>query len=191
MDIADRAVAIDDDGVGNDLAVIAPARQQSGAARRIGHQHRIVDFQRPLDVGELAGLVDADADDLQPLFPVLALELDQILDFILTGRAPARPEIEDDDLTLPLVERVPFAVQPFELERLELPGIVGFFRQRYRRRLFLVGDLTRSRVAAIAGPGDGRHDGNGDGNGGNSQQFHFSAFTTFQTTLYFSPRLLT
>ena len=92
-------------------------------------------------IGERAVLVEVDGDDDEALFRVLLLELVHPRERLKAGRAPGRPEIDQDDL----------AVQGLE------QGPVGRGRGRQGVRIG-----SRSGRAATGGRHGNQQDGNGE-----------------------------
>src|SRR5690606_5033561 len=155
-DVADDALPVDDGGM----------RQGSGI---VGVQLRY--FQRRLHAvqngivysrffGETSScvtFVDGNADDLQALRAQFALQLHEHRHFPHAGRAPGGPEVENDDLAVPLRDRLQLVVQVRQLG------------QRAPARLGKALRLVVIQVAPDAGAGA---DDSGDDDGGGKAPVH-------------------
>ena len=73
----------------------------------VGVAELVLNVEAPDEVGHL-GLIllaaDVEADDLEPLRPVLLLEADEVRNLLAAGRAVGGPEVEHDDLPAQVFE---------------------------------------------------------------------------------------
>ena len=106
------ALAVDEEGDGQ-----AKDSVVEFANLRVAHDDRIVDFEFTNEGRDgVGGVVHGDADDLQALRAVLVLQLDEEGSFFAAGRAPGRPEVEQNYFSAIVGERERFAGELLESE---------------------------------------------------------------------------
>src|SRR5574340_1362737 len=116
----DPAVAVKHDRIRQRAARIAelPGQGMRGA---LADQDWIIDRQALQELRDVGRIVDCDADKFHAFGSILRSQGDEIRNFLATGRAPAGPEIQDDDLSAPLRQRLFMTLAIWKIE-LPQPG---------------------------------------------------------------------
>jgi hypothetical protein len=88
----------------------------------------VIQAQLLRECRDFAWLVDSDADELETLRPEFALHAYELRHLLSTRLAPGRPEIHDDDLSLPLPESLCHALCIGKGEREQSVGSLWWCR---------------------------------------------------------------
>src|SRR6266511_2649473 len=96
-----------------------PISQRSGEIERIiaAYQRRIIQVEFPRELVDFVPLIHGNADKLQALRPQLPLGLNELGHLLPARLAPCRPEINDEHLASPLIQRLLRSLSVWKGER--------------------------------------------------------------------------
>ena len=145
MDEPDVPAPIDNGGIGQGAAVVAIGLGYGDHFRFPG-QDRIIHSVLPHKLQYITRLLQGDAQKLQAVFPEFILQFDKFRDLFQAGRTPGCPEIQDQNLAVPLPYMSELTCQirqgeggPGLAEQLLFPGRRR--RRVYRRGVFPLGPV--------------------------------------------------